>query len=171
MDMHRHFPERRIARFVFGDTRLSFVWLLLRVYAGSIWLMAGWEKLGNPAWTGERAGTAVAGFLAGALAKTGGEHPDVSSWYASFITSFALPHATALSYLVTFGELAVGIGLVLGLFTGIAALFGMTMNLNYLFAGTVSINPFLLLLELPLVLAWRTAGHLGLDRIVLRRLR
>ena len=43
----------------------------------------------------------------------------------------------------------------------------LNMNLNYLFAGTVSINPLLFLIQLFLVLAWRTAGWYGLDRYIL----
>jgi thiosulfate dehydrogenase [quinone] large subunit len=54
-----------------------------------------------------------------------------------------------------------------GLFTGIAAFFGAFMNMNYLLAGTVSINPILFLGQLGLVLAWRIAGWIGLDRWVL----
>ncbi len=173
MDMHRHFPEWRISRFLFGDTRLAVLWLAIRVYVGWIWLSAGWEKFTNEGgvWVGENAGVAVKGFLTGALAKTTGAHPDVSSWYASFIESVALPHAKLFSFLVTYGEIAVGLGLIVGLTTGVAALFGMVMNWSYLFAGTVSINPMLILLELPLLLAWRVAGHLGLDRYLFRRLR
>ena len=171
MDMHRHFPEWKLARFTFGDTRLSLIWLVLRVYVGLIWISAGWQKWQDPAWTGEGAGAAVSGFLHGALAKTVGEHPDVSQWYASFIEKFALPHAVFFSYLVTYGELFVGIGLILGLFTGIAAFFGVAMNFNYLFAGTVSINPLLILIQLPLLLAWRVAGHLGLDRYLFKKIR
>jgi thiosulfate dehydrogenase [quinone] large subunit len=171
MDMHRHFPEWKLSRFVFGETRLAILWLLLRVYVGFIWLSAGWEKWQNPAWVGESAGTAVSGFLSGALTKTTGAHPDVSTWYASFIQHVALPHATLFSYLVTYGEIFVGLGLIVGLFTGVAAFFGMAMNFNYLFAGTVSINPLLVLLQLPLVLGWRVAGHLGLDRYFFRKIR
>ena len=37
------------------------------------------------------------------------------------------------------------------------------MNVNYLMAGTVSINPFLFVFATWLVLAWKTAGWLGLD--------
>ena len=162
--------EPRISRFVFGDTRFSWVWLIVRLYVGYEWFIAGWEKLGNPVWTGAKAGVAVKGFLMGALTKASGEHPDVSGWYASFINNFALHHTVGFSYLVVYGELAVGAALILGLFTGIAAFFGTFMNLNYLFAGTVSVNPLLLLLQLFLILAWRTAGWIGLDRYVLPRL-
>jgi thiosulfate dehydrogenase [quinone] large subunit len=43
------------------------------------------------------------------------------------------------------------------------------MNLNYLLAGAVSINPILAALGLLLVLGWRTAGFLGFDGLVLPR--
>ena len=160
-------PEPPFARFMFADSRFVVVWLLIRLYVGWEWLIAGWSKFNNPVWVGDKAGVAIQGFLNGALAKTSGAQPDVSGWYAAFIQNFALPNATFFSYLVTFGEIAVGIGLILGLFTGIAAFFGTFMNMNYLFAGTVSSNPVLFLLQLFLILAWRVAGWFGLDRWVL----
>ncbi len=160
-------PEPKLARFLFADTRVAWVWLLLRLYVGYEWVMAGWEKAMSPAWVGSQAGVAIHGFLAGALAKTSGANPAVASWYGWFINAVALPHVVLFSYIITFGELAVGIGLVFGAFTGIAAFFGAFMNLNYLFAGTVSMNPLLLLIELFLILAWRNAGWLGIDRWLL----
>jgi thiosulfate dehydrogenase [quinone] large subunit len=160
-------PEPRIALFLFSDTRMSIFWLIVRLYVGWEWLIAGWAKVNNPVWVGPKAGLAVQGFLNGALQKASGPHPDVSAWYASFINNFALQHTVFFSYLVAFGELAVGAGLILGMLTGIAAFFGIFMNLNYLFAGTVSTNPILLLLQLFLILAWRNAGWFGLDRFIL----
>jgi thiosulfate dehydrogenase [quinone] large subunit len=163
-------PEPRLSRFLFADTRFAWFWFIVRLYVGYEWFMAGWAKLGNPAWTGSDAGTAVKGFLMGALQKTTGQHPDVSSWYGYFLQHVAIPNAVAFSYLVVYGEIVVGIALILGLFTGIAAFFGTFMNLNYLFSGAVSTNPFMLLLQLFLILAWRTAGWFGLDRYVLSAL-
>lgn len=163
-------PEPPVSRFLFSDTRFSWFWLLVRLYVGYEWFMAGWEKFGNSVWVGDKAGTAIKGFLMGALAKASGDHPDVAGWYASFINNFALHHTIGFSYLIVYGEMAVGLALILGIFTGIAAFFGTFMNLNYLLAGTVSINPILLLLQLFLILAWRTAGWIGLDRWVLPKL-
>lgn len=163
-------PEPKFSRFVFSDTRFSWVWLVLRLYVGYEWLMAGWEKLTSAAWVGAQAGSAIQGFLNGVVANASGSHPAVSGWYAYFITNVALAHPLLFSYLITYGECAVGLGLVLGAFTGIAAFFGILMNLNYLFAGAVSINPLLLMIELFLVLAWRNAGWLGLDRWLLPHL-
>ena len=41
------------------------------------------------------------------------------------------------------------------------------MNANYLLAGSVSTNPILALLAIFIVLAWRNAGWIGLDRYLL----
>lgn len=156
-----------IARSLFGDVRWAWLWLIVRLYVGWEWLQAGLSKVNNPAWTGSNAGAAITGFVKGALAKTGGEHPDVQPWYASFLENVVLPNAAFWSQLVTWGEVLVGIALLIGLFTGIAALFGSFMNMNYLLAGTVSTNPILFLGALFLVLAWKIAGWWGLDRWVL----
>ncbi len=156
-----------VARWIFGDVRWAWLWLLIRLYVGWEWLAAGLGKYGNPAWTGAKAGTAITGFVSGALSKTGGEHPDVQSWYAAFLSNIVLPNARLWSYLITFGEILVGIALILGIFTGIAAFFGSFMNMNYLLAGAVSTNPILFVLATFLVLAWKTAGWWGLDRWLL----
>lgn len=160
-------PEPWIARLFFADTRLGLLWLVVRVYVGWQWLHAGWGKVTNPLWTGDQAGVAISGFLNGALKKAAGAHPDVQGWYASFIENVALPNSVLFSHFVSYGELLVGIALIFGIFTGIAAFFGAFMNMNFLFAGTVSTNPVLFLLELFLILAWRVAGWIGLDRWVL----
>jgi thiosulfate dehydrogenase [quinone] large subunit len=159
--------EPAVARLLFADVRFAWIWLILRVYVGYEWLMAGIDKIGNPAWTGSNAGAAITGFANGALNKTGGAHPDVQTWYASFLRDVVLPYPKAWSYLITIGETAVGIALILGLFTGIAAFFGSLMNSNYLLAGAVSSNPILFIIATWLVLAWRVAGWWGLDRWVL----
>jgi thiosulfate dehydrogenase [quinone] large subunit len=61
----------------------------------------------------------------------------------------------------------VGLGLIFGVLTGIAAFFGVFMNLNYILAGAVSTNPVLGFLGLFLILAWRVAGYYGADRYLL----
>jgi thiosulfate dehydrogenase [quinone] large subunit len=156
-----------IAQSLFGNVRWAWLWLILRLYVGWQWLNAGWGKLHNPAWAGSKAGTALSGFVNGALAKTTGEHPDVQGWYAWFLQHVVLAHSTLWSYMVSWGEFLVGVALILGLFTGIAAFFGSFMNANYLLAGAVSTNPILFAIATWLVLAWKIAGWWGLDRWVL----
>jgi thiosulfate dehydrogenase (quinone) large subunit len=41
------------------------------------------------------------------------------------------------------------------------------MNMSFLMAGTVSTNPVLFFGGILLILAWKNAGYLGLDRVLL----
>jgi thiosulfate dehydrogenase (quinone) large subunit len=155
-------PESPLSHFFFSDTRMAWLWLIVRLYVGWEWLHAGWLKVMNPAWVGSDAGAAIKGFLMGSLQKTGGAHPDVQWWYADFVRAYALDNTFVLSHMVAFGELFVGIALILGIFVGTAAFFGAFMNMNFLLAGTVSANPIFLLLGILLLMAWRVAGWYGL---------
>jgi len=156
-------PENPVSQFLFSSTKSAWIWLIIRLYVGYTWLNAGWHKVTSDAWTGQNAGAAIRGFIQGALAKAE-EGKDVTGWYASFLEHVALPNAKVFSYMVAFGELLVGLGLIVGLFTGIAAFFGGFMNVSFLFAGTLSSNPLLFVLATWLVLAWKVAGWYGLDR-------
>src|SRR5947209_677809 len=175
-------PEPPIARFLFADTRMAWLWLIVRLYVGYQWITAGLEKLSGYSFTfdgsfgqkvsspwifGTHDGAAIKGFVSGALAQAGGPHPAVQGWYASFLQNVVLPNATLFAYLVTFGEVLIGLALLFGVLTGIAAFFGVFMNLNFLLAGAVSINPVIGVLALFLVLAWRIAGFWGIDRYLL----
>lgn len=162
--------ESAFSHFFTADTRSAPLWLLVRLYVGWFWLHAGWAKLFNPAWVGENSGAAMTGFVNKALQKTEGLHPDVQGWYASFLETAVLPYPEAWAHAITYGEILVGVALILGFLTGIAAFFGVFMNLNFLLAGTVSMNPILGVLGIGLILAWRVAGHIGIDRYVLPRL-
>lgn len=163
----RKIEDSPIASSLFGNVSWAWVWLFVRLYVGWEWFQAGMNKINNPAWTGSNAGAAITGFVNHALTLTEGEHPQVQGWYASFLNDMVLPNAELWSYFVSWGEFLVGIALIIGLFTGIAAFFGSFMNMNYLLAGAVSTNPILLLGALFLILAWKTAGWWGLDRWVL----
>jgi thiosulfate dehydrogenase [quinone] large subunit len=158
---NEEFPEPSISRFFLGSSGAAALWFVVRMNVGAQWLLAGWEKAQSPAWGSS--GVALKGFVAGALAKTGGANPAVQGWYADFLKNFVLPNAGFYSFLVTWGEVAVGLGLLVGALTGIAAGFGVLMNLNYLLAGTVSINPIIGTFGLFLCFAWRVAGYYGLD--------
>lgn len=155
-------PENPVSRFLFADSRMGIFWLIVRLYLGYAWLKAGWGKVTSPAWTGENAGAAVTGYLKGAIAR--GDEGIVPGWYVAFLENVALPNAKIFSFFVAYGELLVGLGLIVGLFTGVAAFFGGFMNVIFLLAGTLSTNPILFILATWLVLAWRNAGWYGLDR-------
>src|SRR5437763_7341020 len=177
-----YIPEPPIAKFLFADTRMAWLWLIVRLYVGYQWITAGLDKLTGYSFTfdgsfgqkvsspwvfGAHDGAAIKGFVAGALAQTGGAHPAVQGWYGAFLQNVVLPNATVLAYMVTFGEILFGLGLIFGCLTGIAASFGGFINLNFLLAGAVSINPVIGVLAMFLVIAWRIAGYWGIDRYLL----
>lgn len=143
-------------------------WLFIRLVLGVEWVRGALDKVGQPGWTEAPVGRAVGGFLQGAIAKsTEGPHPEVPHWYHNLVEQFFLPNAALLGPLVAYGEFLVGIALVMGLLVRLAALAGVTMNLAFLWAGTTSTNPPMLLLGLALVFFGDRAGRFGLDRWVL----
>ena len=157
----------------------GIIWLLVRLWLGYEWISAGIEKVfgeGSAAWVGPKAGSAVAGFLKGAITKSAlapgfdpatNAHPAVQTWYAELVQNVFLPNAAAFSYLVAFGELLVGITLIVGIFTHFAALMGIIMNLAYLLAGTTSTNPNMLVVGMVILLVGGVAvGYYGLDFFV-----
>src|SRR5213080_5619503 len=52
-------------------------------------------------------------------------------WYKEFLEGTVLPNSRVFATLQTFGEAAVGLGLILGLLTGLTALVGLFLSLNY----------------------------------------
>jgi thiosulfate dehydrogenase [quinone] large subunit len=156
-----------LARARFGIDAAAIVpaaWLFVRLLLGVEWLRGAQEKIGAAGWTADPTGSAVTGFLNGALAKTSGAHPEVQAWFATLTNHVFLPHAVLFTYLVTYGELVVGIALVLGVCTRFAALGGAFLNFVFLSAGTTSSNPQMLVLAIALVLLGGSAGAYGLDR-------
>ena len=155
----------------------GIAWLIVRLYVGYEWLVGGIEKVfgdGSAAWVGANAGKSVAGFLKGAIAKSAlaegfdpitTPHPVVQEWYAILVRDVFLPNAALFSYLMAFGELLVGIALLLGIFTRFSATMSVVMALALFLAGAVSTLPQLLTLSLAMSLVGTTAGRFGLDYI------
>ncbi|MEH7124766.1 DoxX family membrane protein [Bacillus sp. JJ1773] len=132
---------------------------IIRLYLGYSWLKAGYHKVAG--------GFDASGYLQGAIAKATGENPTVQGWWASFLEGFALPNAGLFSFLVAWGELLVGLGLILGCFTTAAAFFGIIMNFAFMFSGTISTNPQMILLTIFILVAGYNAGKIGIDRFII----
>jgi thiosulfate dehydrogenase [quinone] large subunit len=157
-----------IAQFLFQSTTAAWIWLVVRVWVGYQWLASGFGKLSNPEWM--ETGQAILTYWKRAVAI-----PDAPArplitydWYRDFLQLLIDTGSHPwFAKLIVFGELAVGLGLILGALVGIAAFFGAVLNVNFMLAGTTSTNPTLLLLSILLILAWKNAGYIGLDRWLL----
>lgn len=136
----------------------SGVLALIRLYLGWQWLTAGWHKI--------TAGFDATKYLTNAVNKpvleTGTNHLLYPN-FVGFLQSFALPNVDMINLLIPWGEFFVGLGLLLGVFTSAAAFFGLLMNFMFMFAGTVSSNPWMILLGFFLIAAGANAGKWGGD--------
>ena len=162
------FSDPPIARTLFNNTRWSWIWLIARLYLGYKWLDSGLGKLTNPAWV--QGGEALKGFWERAvMIPEAPARPAITfDWYRSFIQALLDSGSyTWFAKLVVAGELLIGVALILGIFTGIAAFFGGFLNWNFMMAGSASTNPVLFTISIFLILAWKTAGWIGLDRWIL----
>ena len=117
-------------------------------------------------------GTALQGYWQHAVAipAAGAGSPAITyDWYRTFLQTLLDNNAyTWFAWLITFGEMAVGVGLLVGCLTGVAAFFGAMMNMSFLLAGSASVNPVLFTLAIGLILAWKVAGYYGVDRYCCR---
>lgn len=157
-------------RFLFNNSRAGLLWLPIRLFVGFSWLDAGLHKFSDPEWT--QGGAALRGYWerVAAIPETG-RPPITFEWYRDFINALiAGNHEGWFAWVITLGEIAVGVGLLLGVLTGIAAFFGAFMNMSFLLAGSASTNPVLFTLGVGLMLAWKVAGYYGVDRWLLPRL-
>jgi thiosulfate dehydrogenase [quinone] large subunit len=149
---------------------------LLRVVVGAWFLKAVWTKL-------------VVGYLGGVI-----PYPAVSprfvafhpkrvaefaagnpvGWYRDFLEQTVLPHAGTFATLQAYGEVIVGIGLLLGLLTRLSALVGLFLAVNFGLATqwmTFGQQGFHLLLITSMVIFLGAGGGRawGLDALLLRR--
>ena len=156
-----------IWRLLLGNVFVALLWLPVRFFVGREWLSAGLHKLGDPGWMD--GGTSLQGFWERAAAiPEGGRPPITYDWFRQFI-QYMLDNQwyTWFAKLVAWGEVLIGLGLIVGALVGIAAFFGTLMNFSFMLAGTTSTNPVLFGLAVFLVLAWKVAGYWGLDRYLL----
>jgi len=155
------------AQKLFNSTYAAWLWLPLRIWVGYQWVEASLHKINNPGWvvTGE----ALKGFWMHAIEIPAEGRPAIAfDWYRSFLTMLLNAQAyTWFAKLIAYGELLVGIGLIIGAFTGIAAFFGALMNFNFMLAGSASTNPVLFILAVGLMMAWKVAGYVGADYVLL----
>jgi thiosulfate dehydrogenase (quinone) large subunit len=122
---YRPAPQRMIA---------SQQWIaVLRIVVGAWFLKAVSTKL-TIAWLGNvlpypAVSPRFLGFHPRRVGEFAAANPVL--WYKDFLEGVVLPNAKLFASLQAYGEVAVGLGLVLGLLTGLSALVGLFLALNY----------------------------------------
>ena len=166
-----------VTRYLFSNTRAGLLWLPIRLFVGFAFLGAGMHKLfpdGKAIGAGWLdGGASLLGYWKNAVAipEPPGHAAITFEWYRDFLNALINTGAQSwFGYVIVFGEIAVGLGLLFGVLTGFAAFFGALMNMSFLLAGSASTNPVLFFLAIGLMLGWRVAGYYGVDRWLLPKL-
>jgi uncharacterized membrane protein YphA (DoxX/SURF4 family) len=152
-------------------------WLaLLRVVVGAWFLKAVWTKLAiGVAWgvlPYPMASPRFVAFHPKRVAEFAAGNP--IGWYKDFLEHVVLPHAALFATLQVWGEVAVGIGLTIGLATRLTALVGLYLAVNFGLASqwmSFGQQGFHLLLVTSMVIfIGAAAGRAwGVDAALLRR--
>lgn len=150
------------------QTALASSWVAYgRILFGLFWLYEAtighnW-KVGNPKWFGEGAGTWLREDIANAVA-TG-----TWGWAQVLLETTVVPYAAFWGYIVTALQLAIGLSLVLGLFTRPVAAVGLAHMPVMFMTGHSRIPPFFAAGFL-VVLATQAGMNWGLDVLLVVKL-
>lgn len=94
---------------------------LIRIAIGYHFVLASWPKVQS-------------GFGGLGDQLLSGVRADTFGWYRAFIVDWVVPNASWFSYVVAYGELAIGISLLTGCLVRVSSAFGAFHNLNILLA-------------------------------------
>ncbi len=147
----------------------GMVWV--RILVGAVWLNGAVEKFLNPEFPRQFATSLDAG----------GYISQAPPWFQDLMRTSVVPNAETAAQLIRFGELALGLALVLGLLTNPAAVGSLLLSFAILFSqggvrlGTglatpelLTINLFIALISLVILLS-PAAKALSLDAALTRR--
>lgn len=108
-------------------------WLFpLRIFLGLCWLYSGLQKINNGWLTWDSIGTAGstdATSSASIMSLIGENTP---KWYAWIVNTIIYPNNMIFQKIIVFTEIALGLAFIFGLFTFIAAIVSIGMNINFM---------------------------------------
>ena len=145
-----------------------WVLLPLRLFLGITFIYAGLQKLTDPQFFDPKArgyiGKQIIGFATG-------------SPLHDLLIHVAVPHAHIFGLLIAYGEIAIGIGTILGLLFRAAAFFGIVLSFTFFLTATWRVFPYFYGADIVFVFCWLTlliagpsnTGLPALDDVFVRR--
>jgi thiosulfate dehydrogenase [quinone] large subunit len=149
-------------RWAWGNRRNEIGMTAARVTLAALWLNSFWGKFTNS--------TYVGGFAATNTRFAG---QTSFGWYKDFLTGTVVPNADFFAYLTMYGELLIGVALLLGLLTHVGAFAAVLMNLNFWLAAgqtgsTFAVNIMMGVLA-ALIIVMPAAKWMSVDRFLAER--
>ncbi|WP_432192017.1 DoxX family protein [Streptomyces sp. bgisy027] len=148
------------------DTASRYALLPLRVFLGVTFIYAGLDKLTDSAFMKDSGAGSIGDMMRAVR--------DSSAIPA--MVDMALDNPVGFGYAIAFGELAVGIGTLIGLFARLAALGGALISLSLWLTVSWASDPYYYGNDLPYMFCWvplvlAGAPYWSLDALIRRRRR
>lgn len=135
-----------------ASTISTWALLPLRLFLGVTFVYAGLQKLTDPQYFKTSApgyiGKQIVGFAHG-------------SPIGGFLLHVAVPHATLFGALVAYGELAIGLGALVGLLFRPAACFGALLSLTFFLSASWRVYPYFYGADIVFLFGWVTLALAG----------
>ncbi len=138
MKVHKSLDNAHIA---------PWVLLPLRLFLAVTFLYAGIQKFTDPQFLHPGS----VGFIGKQMLAYAKGSP-----IGGFLTSVVVPHALFFGYLVAFGEIAIGLGVLFGFLLRPAAFFGMLLSLIFFLSVTWHVYPYFYGADIVFVFGWLT---------------
>ena len=122
----------------------EYALLPLRAFLGFTFLFAGLQKLANPGFFDANNNASIQAQLVAAST-----HSPIG-----FFVSHLVEHATFIGAVVAIGEVAIGVGTILGLWTRVAALGGLALSVGLFLTVSFHANPYYTGSDLVFAFAW-----------------
>lgn len=148
---------------------LGFVNMPLRLFLGVTFVYGGLQKLTDPQYFNP----AARGYIGKQILSFAHGSP-----ISGFLVNVAATHAPLFGAMVAYGELAIGIGTLLGLLLRPAAFFGLLINLVFFLSASWRVYPYFFGSDIVYVFCWLTlllsgplhSGLPTLDAVLVPRL-
>ncbi|MCQ4082603.1 DoxX family protein [Streptomyces sp. RB6PN25] len=152
------------ARVGVRESAARYALLPLRIFLGVTFVYAGLDKLTTSSFFHGNGPDSITASL----------HAVQSSAAIPAMVTLALKDPSAVGYAIAFGELAVGLGTLVGLLTRIAAFGGALISLSLWLTVSWATHPYYYGNDLAYLMAWLPlviggAPQLSIDRLISRR--
>jgi thiosulfate dehydrogenase (quinone) large subunit len=130
----------------------NYLFSFIRIGLGISWLQQGIFKL--------QAHFTMSGLTEAVVSNT--VTPD---WYKAFMEHFVEPNTALFNFLIPWGEIFAGIGLITGILILPALLGTIFMNINYWLSNMIYIYPLQLLVAIIILIEIKYASHFSLTNL------